>query len=79
MFFEIWMDLRPQCPDEYMPKRAGRSNLLPVFYAAILLDHRYHGLGMDTEEVRKGTEYINQCDASLAPEVSKYLAKFFLY
>ena len=71
--------LHSVCPEEYLPENATRSSLQPVFYAATLLDHRYHGFNLDHAEVCMAMEYINECKNDVVPEVSKYMAKMAPY
>ena len=76
---EIWFELRSKCPDEYQPFVAKRAELLPIFYAANLLDHRYQGSKMNSVEIRLGVEYANLCIKDVAPDVSNYVAKLAPY
>ena len=73
---EIWYEMRTVFPIAYCSKLSGRSELLPVFYAANMLDHRYRGSKLDACEVELAMDYIKDFDSSLIPEVTNYIAKF---
>ena len=47
----------------------------PVMLAANLLDHRYVGQNLDSQENAKALAYLKEINESIIPEVMKYISK----
>ena len=77
--FEFWLDLRTDFPQEYIHKIANRSDILPIFYMANNLDHRFHGSRKDSTEVAQRLSCIPESFQNLIPEVTNYLSKYTPY
>ena len=51
----------------------------PVSFAANLLDHRFTGNNLDTEDVSNDLKYIKDVDVRRVPEVMKFMSNSPLY
>ena len=76
---ELWFNLRMKVPEQFAQEMSHRYNKAvldtPVMLAANLLDHRYVGQNLDSQENAKALAYLKEINESIIPEVMKYISK----
>ena len=76
---ELWFNLRMKVPEQFAQEMSHRYNKAvldtPVMRAANLLDHRYVGQNLDSQENAKALAYLKEINESIIPEVMKYISK----
>ena len=76
--FQLWNSVISAAPIEYSEFVAKRAEmaLIPLVFAANLLDHRHHGNMLTPLETAKAVEYIKEvAGEEMLPELTKYMGK----
>ena len=76
--FQLWNSVISAAPIEYSECVAKRAEmaLIPLVFAANLLDHRHHGNMLTPLETAKAVEYIKEvAGEEMLPELTKYMGK----
>ena len=76
---QIWYNVRNKTPEQFAEITCKRHEKTveenPVIFAINLLDHRFTGNNLDTEDVSNALNYNKDVDEQIVPAVMKFLSK----